>query len=47
MCYSVNDVNICDSVDENVEDFMCMDVLIKGTKVAALLDTGISINIIS
>lgn len=44
---SVNDVSVCDSVDENVGDFMYMDVLIKGTKVAALLDTGSSINIIS
>lgn len=44
---SVNDVNICDSVDENVGDFMYMDVLVKGTKVATLLDTGSSINIIS
>lgn len=42
---SVNDVNMCNSVDENVGDFMYMDVLIKGTKVAALLDTGSSINI--
>lgn len=46
---SVNDVNICDSVDDNVGDFMYMDVLINGTKVAALLDTGSSTckNIIS
>lgn len=41
---SVSDVNICDSVDETVGDFMYMDVIIKGTKVAALLDTGSSIN---
>lgn len=39
---SVKDVNICDSVDDNVGDFMYMDVLINGTKVAALLDTGSS-----
>lgn len=44
---SVSDVNICDSVDETVGDFMYMDVIIKGTKVTALLDTGSSINIIS
>lgn len=43
---SVSDVNICDSVDETVGDFMYMDVIIKGSKVAAFLDTGSSINII-
>lgn len=44
---SVNDISVCDSVDENVGDFMYMDVIIKCTKVAALLDTGSSIHIIS
>lgn len=40
---SVNDVNICDLVDDNVGDFMYMDVLINGIKVVVLLDIGSSI----